>query len=139
MVARIGNPGLALLCLGAAGPVVAAPPTPVQCSAIGLKNLAPATSAPSICAHFVHVLGAATRTPMSLSTAPPRDGLTVELRFGPRGMASARVMRWRAGKATPLPVHELAISDRQFGMSDIDTLAGDIARGLTAGRAKGKG
>jgi hypothetical protein len=63
---------------------------------------------------------------------PLRDGLSVELRFGPRGMASAKAIHLRAGRPIPLPVYELAISDRPFRASDIDALAGDVARGLSA-------
>jgi hypothetical protein len=103
---------------------------PVQCSAVGTKFFAPAITAPDACARFVRTLGAETRTSTSLRTVPLRDGLSVELRFGPRGMASAKAISLRAGRPIPLPVYELAISDRQFRASDIDALAGDVARGL---------
>jgi hypothetical protein len=132
MIARICNSGLALFCLGHAGPATATTPVPVQCSASGTKSFVPAITAPAACAHFVRALGAATGTRTSLNIAPPRDGLIVELRFGSRGMASVQVVQFRAGRPQSLPVYELAISDRPFRGSDIDSLASDVARGLSA-------
>jgi hypothetical protein len=132
MVDQAVTAGLGLLCLGAAGQAVAAAPMPVQCSAVGTKFFASAMTEPDACARFARALGPATRTTISLTTVPLRDGLSVELRFGPRGMASAKAICLRAGRPIPLPVYELAISDRQFSASDIDALASDVARGLSA-------
>ena len=140
MVARVAHSGLTLLCLGLAGPAIAAAPMPVRCTVIGTKFFAPTVPETELCTRFVRALGAAAHLPTSLNTAAAPDGLIVELRFGPRGMASAKASRLRAGRTISLPVYELAISDRQFAPSDIDMLASDVARGLTAGMArKGKG
>ncbi len=132
MFGRVGNTGLALLSLGATGSVMAAMPIPmpIQCSATGTKSFAPAMTAPEVCARFIRALGVAAKRPVSPGITAPRDGLVVELRFLPGGMASARATRLSAGESYPLPLYELAVSDRSFSLKDIDTLAADVERGL---------
>ena len=104
---------------------------PVHCSATGTKFFAPAMTSTDVCARFVRALSTGTSTGAVLSTAQPTgDGLVVELHFLPQGVASARAARWHAGRSLPLPVYEVAISDRQFAATDIDRLAGDVARGI---------
>ncbi len=103
---------------------------PILCTATGTKFFAPAMTAADVCARFVRVLG-----PLSI-----RDRLIVELRFVPRGLASAKATRFSAGRPQHLPVYELAISDRQFAVTDIDSLARDLARAMTSNTPrKGKG
>ena len=110
-------------------------PLPIQCSATGVKFFAPAMTAAGVCARFVGALGAAMP-----SALPPGERLVVELRFLPHGVASAKVTQLRAGRLQSLPVYELAISDRQFAVTDVDSLARDVGRAIRAGTSrKGKG
>lgn len=139
MTVNIGSACMALIGLLGASITMAARPAaqamPVQCSATGAKLLAPAMTAAEACARFVRALSGATGKPATLAAAAPADGLVVELRFLPRGMASARATRLRAGRAQALPLYELAVSDRKFAPRDIDTLAASVAQGVTMAAA----
>lgn len=111
----------------------AAQAMPVQCTATGAKLFTPAMTAADACARFVQALSGAMRAPAALvaAGAPPANGLVVELRFLPRGMASAKATRLRAGRGQALPFYELAVSDRPFAPRDIDRLATSVAQGMT--------
>ena len=97
----------------AAKPVV---PVVAGCSASGGKYFATPITDAEICARFTRALGKV------------GQGTSVELRFGPRGVASARAVR--VGRAS-LPLYEMAVSDRRYTMTDIDRLAADVVRGFT--------
>jgi len=144
MVSHVVKTGLGLLCLVGAGAITAATPqsTPllVQCTATGTKFFAPAMSAPEVCARFGRALAAAHPTPVSSGRGEPGDRLVVQLLFQAHGVASVTAIYLHLGSITPLPVYELATSDRHFSASDIDRLASDVARGLKMGKAqKGPG
>lgn len=93
----------------------------------------PQMSDSDVCARFARAFAVASGWRVASGT-PTRtgDGIVVSLRFGKRGLASANVIRHRAGRIQSLPVYELAVSDRQFAARDIDQLAADVAHAMTA-------
>ena len=136
MALGVGSSGWSLLSLVGAGTAMAAAPQPrtmpVQCSATGTKFFVPAMTATDVCARFVQAYAIATRAPATLSVAlPSSGGLVVELRFLPQGIASAKATQLCDGRPQPLPLFELAVSDRRFAADDINRLAADVARGIT--------
>lgn len=101
------------------------PPVPIRCSASGAKFITPAMSDNAVCAHFIAAIPGG-----RAAAVTPGDGLAVELRFLPRGMAMADVTRLEGGKVRHRQRFELAVSDRGFQPRDIDRLAGDVAAGM---------
>ncbi|UVO54904.1 hypothetical protein [Sphingomonas sp. SUN039] len=119
---------MAISALAATGIPVSAVPVPVMCTASGGKVVA--LSDAEACARFITALGTAMRQATTISAIRPTDGYAVELRFLPQGIASAKVIRLRRGRAQEMPPFQLAVSDRKMLSSDIDKLAGDAARGI---------
>lgn len=116
----------------------APPPLPIRCSASGAKLVA-ALSPEAVCARFVAAFAAASGRPAVASSATPerfKDGLVVELRFLPQGVAMASTTAMRGGTTGPGQRFELAVSDRGFVAGDIDQLAADAARGIAAERQR---
>lgn len=105
------------------------PPLPIHCTATGAKLVAPMT-AEGICHRFIAAFARAQGAPASASTSKPANGLTVELRFLPQGVAMASVTPIKAGTPRPVQRFEMAVSDRAFTPADIDRLAVDAAAGL---------
>lgn len=106
-------------------------PLPIRCSATGAKSFAPPMSDTDACARFVRALGAASARPIAAPVPTTIvDGLTVELRFLPQGVASASVTRIRGSRPQPAMKFELAVSDRGLHAADIDKLAHDVAAGM---------
>lgn len=103
-------------------------PLPIACSAEGAKLVA-ALSPAAVCQRFVAAYAAASGRP-ELTAADVKDGLIIELRFLPQGVAMASTIAMRAGKAAPMRRFELAVSDRGFVAADIDRLAADTAKGI---------
>lgn len=138
MVLAFAGPVLALLSVLPTGAAMASPAPPpaisIACSAEGTK-LVGALSPAAACQRFVAAFAAASGRPAVASSTPPdqlRDGLIVALRFLPQGLAMASATPVRAGSAGPQQRHELAVSDRAFAPADIDRLAADTAKGITA-------
>jgi hypothetical protein len=107
-------------------------PLPIACSAEGAKLVA-ALSPAAVCQRFVAAFAVASGRQAVASTAAPADlgdGLVVELRFLPQGVAMASTTAVRGGKPAPMRRFELAVSDRGFVAADIDRLAADTARGI---------
>jgi hypothetical protein len=91
----------------------------IRCAADDGKAFSPALTPEQICAEFMRALG------------DQSDNVRVELRFSPRGLASARAARRRDGEWEDLPLFELAVMDRQFNVSDINQLAHDVLGGIS--------
>ena len=107
-------------------------PIHIQCSVSGTKLVVPAITADQACTRFIRAFGAASGKPVtSGKSATLNDGLIVEIHFKPRGMAAASATRMRAGRVQRLPLFQMAVSDRAFAPGDIDSLAADVARGMT--------
>lgn len=137
MTFGIGGRTMALLCLwGATTAMTAAPRSatvPVTCAATGAKLLSPAIAPGDICDRFIAALGTAARRPVR-AAAQVSEGLKVDLSFRAPGIATANVVRVRAGRAQPPVSYELAVSDRALRASDVERLAGDVARGVFAAK-----
>jgi hypothetical protein len=93
----------------------------VRCHATGAKLIAPAMTAEAICARFSAAIELAIAAGETLS---------VDLKFLPNGVVTAIVTRVRAGKTSAPVDFNLAVSDRGFGLRDLDRLAADVAAGL---------
>lgn len=107
------------------------PPLPIHCTATGAKLVAPMTDE-GICHRFIAAFARAHGAPVAASTDKPANGLIVELRFLPQGVAMASVTPIKADKPQPMQRFETAVSDRAFTPADIDRLAGDAVIGLRA-------
>ncbi|MDB5679026.1 hypothetical protein [Sphingomonas bacterium] len=108
-------------------------PLHIRCSATGTKLIAPPMTDAEACARFIRAVGTASATPIAAQVSGTiGDGLSVELRFLPQGVAMASVTRVRAGRPQPPMRYELAVSDRGFRAVDIDRLARDVAAGMLA-------
>lgn len=94
----------------------------VTCKADSGKAFLPALTPREICDRFKRTLGDKVGT------------LRVELRFSAKGMASARTSQLRNGQWKSYPLFEMAVMGRHFNTSDIDRLAGDVIRGVTASK-----
>ena len=105
------------------------PPLPIYCTAAGAK-LVPPMTAKGICDRFIAAFARAHGTSASASTSKPANGLIVELRFLPQGVAMASVTPIKASTPAPMQRFEMAVSDRAFVPADIDRLAVDAATGL---------
>jgi hypothetical protein len=91
----------------------------VTCNAGNSKAFSPALTPQQICDRFTRALGSKSGT------------VRVELRFSPRGIASAKASQLRNGRWKTFPLFEMAVMDRRFNAADIDRLAADVARGVT--------
>lgn len=107
------------------------PPLPIQCTATGAKLVAP-LAAEGICDRFIAAFARAHGASASASSDRPANGLVVELRFLPQGLAMASITPIKANALEPMQRFETAVSDRAFTPDDIDRLAGDAARALRA-------
>lgn len=92
----------------------------VTCTANSGKAFSPALTSQQICDRFKRALDSKAGT------------IRVELRFSPKGIASAKTSQLRKGQWKPYPLFEMAVMDRRFNVSDIDRLAGDVIRGVAA-------
>jgi hypothetical protein len=115
---------LAVVTIGLAGAVVSnasgtSRPT-VTCSADSAKSFAPPLTVQEICDRFKRAIGRKAGT------------IRVQLRFSPKGLASANASQLRKGRWKAFPLFEIAVMDRHFNSSDIDRLAGDVMRGIAA-------
>lgn len=112
-------------------------PLQIRCSATGAKLFAPPMTDADACSRFVRAVGTASATPIATRIpATISNGLTVELRFLPQGVAMASVTRMRAGRPQPPMRFELAVSDRGFHAADLDRLARDVAVGMLAAQPR---
>ncbi|THD36162.1 MAG: hypothetical protein E7773_09570 [Sphingomonas sp.] len=100
------------------------PQTQVRCRATGAKLFVPAMTPEAICARFSAAVAAGLASGESVS---------VDLKFLPNGVATAVVTRTRAGKASAPVEVNLAVSDRGFGVRDVDRLAANVATALRKG------
>lgn len=116
------------MAVGAAAMTTKPQPVQIRCSATGAKLFAPPMTDADACSRFVRTVTA--RMPVAVG-----DGLMVELRFLPQGVAMATVARVRAGRPQPPMRFELAVSDRGFHAADLDQLARDVATGLLKTRS----
>jgi hypothetical protein len=101
-------------------------PPEIACNADSSKAFSPALTPQQICDRFTRALGGKPGT------------VRVELRFSPKGVASAKASQLRNGQWTTLPLFEMAVMDRGFNTSDIDRLAGDVKRGMAAAPKTGR-
>lgn len=104
-------------------------PQPIHCTASGAKLLAPMTDA-ATCERFVAAYAKASGAKVIMSKSHPTDGLDVELRFSPHGVATVAVTQMRGGRPSMPASFNLAVSDRPFNAEDIDRLAAGAAAGL---------
>jgi hypothetical protein len=58
------------------------------------------------------------------------DGLTIALRFERLGRAKADVTRTTGGVAETVPANEVVVMDRALTLTDVDTLADNVAAAL---------
>ena len=106
-------------------------PLQIRCTASGAKLFAPPMTDADACSRFIRAVGTASATPVAARIpATISDGLTVELRFLPQGVAMASVTRLRAGRPQAPVRFELAVSDRGFHAADLDRLTKDVATGM---------
>jgi hypothetical protein len=134
MPIRVSLLGLSLVMMSGAAAMATKPqPLQIRCSATGAKLFAPPMTDADACSRFIRAVGTASTTPVATRIpATISDGLSVELRFLPQGVAMASVTRVRAGRPQPPMRFELAVSDRGFRVADIDKLAHDVATGMLA-------
>jgi hypothetical protein len=85
--------------------------------------VSPALTDAQLCARFM----AALHTGLPAGTA-----VAVRLAFKPQGLAEAMVTRTSAGSAAVTTSHALGVSDRRFRAEDIDSLAREVLRALSA-------
>lgn len=107
------------------------PPLQIHCTASGTKLLAPMTEA-AACTKFVAAYAKARGTKAFAADSRPTDGLDIELRFLPHGVAMAIVTQMRRSSPSSPVTFNLAVSDRPFNAEDIDQLAANTAAGLKA-------
>ena len=103
----------------------------VQCSVAGSKWLGDSLTDDAICARFVARLGLPDHAVSTVTGAPMTgDGLTIALRFERLGRAIADVTRTTGGVAETVPANEVVVMDRPLALTDVDTLADNVAAAL---------